>query len=140
MTKVAEVFDMEADTVIQAIKGTLKTLWKPKTGAGDDGNKWSFQNGAIADGADEIKVVFKDREEVPQSAKGKPITLMAFHGERGWSGVYANDNEYPKGSGKFTRELKVTKTAEVVIGVGSVSQPSDNNGDEPQQEAPPQRA
>jgi hypothetical protein len=120
VSTVDEVLAMEDDEVIQAFSGTLSTLWKPKTGESEKG-KWSFQNGEITAGGKKIKVCFKNRDEVPQSMKGKKITILAYHGDRGWSGSYASSSEY---KGKTTREIKVTATAEVTEGGTASSEPA----------------
>lgn len=118
VSTVKEVLESDAETQIHAIRGNLKTLWPIKSGESATG-PWSFQNGVLKDATGEVKVVFNGREAVPANWKGRKICILANNGAHGWTGCKTKDEEYPKDSGKFTRVLWVTKSAEVIEDDGS---------------------
>ena len=131
LSSIAEVREMDADFPIPAIKGKLTALYPVKKGESEKG-PWSFQNGELTQGNQKIKIVFKGRDPVPMSTKGKEITLLSFHGDRGVSGLYASDNDY---NGTVTREIKVTSTAEMIegTGAGALGEQPQQNQEQPRQ-------
>jgi hypothetical protein len=114
---------------LACIAGTLTAIYKPKSGENSTG-PWSIQN-AVLKGIDgtEVTIWVKDREEIPQNAKGRFIVLTARQGEKGLSGLYIMDDDY---NGKITRKIKVTPTAELSYQEGGATQAA------PQQSAPAQ--
>ena len=140
---------------IPMIRGTLTHLWERKSGKHANGD-WSIQNGSITDGQTTMKVLFKDRPEVGQEWKNQEVVITGFVSPtHGLSGVYAIDEDYPKGT--ITRKLKVTGTGNIEkasdfdqAGGHPEAQPEPQNySDGPdeawpdapqQQQAPPQQA
>jgi hypothetical protein len=119
---------MDDQMPLPAINGTLTALYPRKTGESSKG-PWSFQNGELTQGKAKIKLVFKGLDEpVDKSLKGKDITITAHKGDKGWTGIYSQDNEY---QGKTTREIKVTPTATIEQGEGGGD--NDEGEEEPQQ-------
>jgi hypothetical protein len=111
-------FDALTDKqTVGCILGTLTVLYPRKDGVRQStGTPWSIQNGKlVADGV-ELPVVFMDRDEIPQSYKGREIMLTASNA-KGLSGLYAHDDDY---QGTITRKLKVTASAEIAL-IGSSS-------------------
>lgn len=99
---------------VRACTGVLVKIYDHKTGTNQSG-EWSIQRGEIKDKSGTIPVMFKDRDAIPKQWRGKELMFESHSGDRGLSGLYAYDDEYPKDSGKFTRMLKVTPTAEVYL-------------------------
>jgi hypothetical protein len=82
-------------------------------------NTTSFQIVEIEDDTGRIKVVMRNREEVPAKWKGSTVCVLAHHGDKGYSGVkiaVTNDE-------KKERTLVVTKAASVTLAV-NVQQPA----------------
>lgn len=125
VSTVSDVKEMDKKELIRCFKGTVKAQFKRSAGTDDQGRDWSFENLAVKDkDGHEITVVLANREPVG-NVKGKLISFCAHEGSKGWSGVYAIDNEY---NGKTTRQIRVTGSAEIALG----SSESDSNGDEAQ--------
>lgn len=125
VSTLSEVKRMDGGLPVPCVRGILKTLFKPKRGEGQYG-PWCLQNGELTDGKTTVKVLFANRdEEVPQNWRGKQVVITSYRGDKGWEGVIADDNEY---KGTTTRQIKVTKTAEVALDDGA--EPSDNDGGE----------
>ncbi len=131
VSTIEEVREMDIDTIIHAYKGKVVDIWKGKRGVGDEGAAWSFQNCEVQDATkNKIRVTFKDRDEVPVNVKGKEIQILAHQGKKGWSGIYASDDEY---KGKVNRIVWVTKSAEVIIGGKTMGESESAEPDEPQE-------
>jgi len=108
---VADIEDLNVDDPVQRFQGIVNKVFEQKTGKNKKGTYQAIM--VEDDDGDEIKVFIKDHDEIPESWEGKRITILAHDGENGWSGAFAADNEY---NGKTTRELHVTKVAEIVKG------------------------
>lgn len=95
---------------LACIAGTITSVYKSKNGENSNG-PWSIQN-IVLKGTDgtEITLWIKDREEIPNTVKGRFIILQAKQGEKGLSGLYVMDDDY---NGKITRKIKVTPTCEL---------------------------
>jgi hypothetical protein len=135
VTSMKEVGDLDDQMPIALVRGKVTQIFKAKRGPGDDGNPWSFQNLKLKDATGERKVVLKNRDDVPMDWRGKEIVIEGHHGEKGWSGIYASDNEY---NGKTTREIKVTGSAGVFL--ASEVRDSESSSQAPSQKAPPAAA
>jgi hypothetical protein len=117
VVSIGEVKQLDHKETVPSIRGIIKAVFKPNTGSNDKG-PWSIQNVVIKDGSGEIKVSLRNHEiEVPASAKNQPILIACKESDKGKTGVYAEDDEY---RGKVERILKVTGSATVQIGNGSV--------------------
>lgn len=141
----ADVLRMQDGEPISAVQGTVKSIFKRNAGENSHG-PWSMQNLVIHDGATEMKVVIKDRDALPTNLKGKQLRIESNLGDRGMTGMKANDNEYPKGSNKFTREVYVTPSAHIYIdnapyggAKNYVAPPTTQSQQQPQQQPPQQQ-
>lgn len=110
-TPIEDIFELEPKETVTRTQGKLTKLYKPKTGESSHG-PWSIQKGMIKDGSGEISVMFKDRDEVPQAWRDREIIITSHKSDKGWSGVYAEDDNY---KGTTTRILKVTGSAIVEV-------------------------
>ena len=115
VTTIAEALQQEEGLPIPAISGTLVALFKRTAGESSMG-AYSFQNGTLKDATGEMRITFKDRDEVSPSLRGKKITLLSYQGDKGWSGVKTKSEEY---KGVTSRVLWVTPTAELAEGSGT---------------------
>lgn len=144
-TKISEIAELEPNELIMLVQGTLTKIYPVNTGTNAKG-PWSIQKGEIKDDTGTIKVMFNDRDHpIPDTWKGREITIEAVKGERSFSGVYAYDDTYiPKGKPQDTpptRTLKVTKTGEVYLSDEGAGQQDDRPAQQPRQQAPaPQQA
>lgn len=109
---IAEVLEMEPDMPVPVVRGKLVKLFKPKTGTSEKGD-YSFQNGSLSDGKNEIKLVLKDREELPQSYRNKSVVIVAAKSDRGFTGCKTKLDSY---NGVDSLVLWVTGTGEITIG------------------------
>lgn len=128
VVKLSDIATMDDDDVIKAVKGTLTKLYPRKSGVGDNG-PWSFESGELSDGKTSVKITFKDREALPKEMKGRQIYILAYHGEKGWSGVKKKTDDYkPENPVPM---IWVTKTAEVtLVEGGAPAKEQDAGGDD----------
>lgn len=92
-----------------SVAGTAKRIFQRKTGTKQNGDQWSKQDFELIDAEDVlVKVVVWDKDEIPRSNEGCKVTLFAKESDKGPSGLYVFDDEYPKGT--LTRKLKMTPT------------------------------
>ncbi len=126
--KVNEILKLNHNAVVTAFKGkVLSTELRREWKKGDDSS--TFENVLVQDSTgDKIWIVLKDRPPIGK-AKGRSITILAHNGKKGISGLYAIDNEF---KGKKTRQLKVTATGELLVGVGA----QQNESSDPESEVP----
>jgi hypothetical protein len=131
---VQDVQEADADSIVNAFKGKIIKIWDAKTGESKMG-EWSFQRMVLQDAAgDEITCTMKDREELPPGKwKNQKVSIVAYHGDKGWSGLYAKDDEYKD---ETTRVLWMTKTAKIVKAGSAEEDDSDGNGDD---DSPPEK-
>ena len=113
LSEIAAMADKEQ---ISGVKGTIKSIFKSKSGTTAQGKDWAVQDFDLTDNQVTIKVKVWNHPPIPTTAKGSAVTLLSHSGEKGLSGLYAHDDEY---NGKVTRQIKVTDTGEVVLGAGS---------------------
>src|SRR4051812_10448787 len=116
-TPLGAVFGMPPDGTIYLLHARIKKVFARKTGkykqGARTGETWSLQNVELQAGEAEMTMVLKDRdEELSKSWEGRQIRVEAWKGDKGWSGVYAFDDEY---QGKITRKIKVTPTGNLSL-------------------------
>lgn len=116
-TPLADVAEHPADAIIYCLVGTLKIVHERKTGTigkgTNKGSPWAIQNLVITDGKTDVQVALKDREdEIPKSWKNREVMFEAHQGTKGWSGVYAFDDNY---NDVITRKVKVTATGQISL-------------------------
>jgi len=128
---VAEIKELDDDTIVHSFKGKITKLYPPKKGESDRG-PWSFQNVFLKDpDGDEIKATLKDRDELPKAFTGKDVIILSSKSEKhGWVGVKAKDDEY---NGKTTRVLWITKAASITKGGSVEADESDGEEAEPEE-------
>ena len=122
----------EDDAIIYAFKGTCKSFTKYYAADPNDTTSQSMQIATFTEGKDSITVKFRNRDSLPAAWKGKTIWVLANHGDKGWTGVKAKDNER---NGEVERILLVTRSAEV----GPNPDPARGQS-EPAEEAPSESA
>lgn len=123
----AEVFKADVGEQLPAIRGKVVKVGKYFSGQGEKG-PWSFQSFTLDDGTAKLEVKFKGRDRFDETAIGKVMFITANNGERGLTGVRAEDDDY---KGKVTRIALVTPSAEVVFGKGDWTQPATTNAQQP---------
>jgi hypothetical protein len=104
-------FDSLADgQPVAAIKGTITKLYDAKGGTNSVG-KWQIQNAEIEADGITLPVMFKDRDAIDKSWKGKTILLTAKV-DKSMTGLYVFDDTK---NDVTIRKLKVTTTATIEI-------------------------
>jgi len=87
LSTVAEAIACEIDEPVLAIRATLSKLFKPISGTNEYG-EWTLQNGAFKDETGEIKIVFSNRAEIPQSWREGVVEVRCTKGQKGgYSGI-----------------------------------------------------
>jgi len=129
--------DQADGQVLPLIEATLKVIYERKSGTSQRGD-WSIQNGVLTDGTNEVPIQLKDRDEMPQSMKGKVLRFEASNTQHGLNGVKVFDDTY---NGTTTRKLKITPSANVTVADGFADPtPQPEHEPEPQQhQQPPQQ-
>ena len=114
ITTIDEIKELDAGECVCLCSGQLISLYDYKDG--NDGTRdWSFQRGKLKDRTGEMEILFKDREALARNWRGKKIVIEAHKGDRGFTGVYAEDDEYLKKKGKPYQIIKVTKSADIYL-------------------------
>lgn len=126
---VADVKDAEADSIVHQFQGTVTKVFERRSGEKKNGDEWTLQTIVVEDDdGDEIDVKLWDHDtEIPTAWKGKTVTILAHKGTKGWSGVYATDEEY---KGKEKRVLKMTGTGVITKGGKVEEQETEDEGDD----------
>ena len=120
-TTIEQIKGMEDGLVITRIDGIVKALFPRKTGSSDKG-EWSVQTLILAQGQSEIPVSLWNKDAIPDNIKGKAVSLVAFKGSKGWSGLYKNTGKSKDGSPRI--EIRGTKSADIIV--GGLDAPVDN--------------
>jgi hypothetical protein len=108
--------------VVYCFEGTVQKAFRRSAGTNDKG-EWSIETFLLKEASGgEIKLMLKDADPAGW-APGTALRLEAWKGDKGYSGLYAADDEY---KGEVRRILRATKTCNVTV----------LNG---QQQAPPQQ-
>lgn len=102
---------------VVAVSGVIEYIGQRRTGNNANG-EWSVQNVTLQQGNDKMPVAFWNRDELPQSLKGKLVTLTSFKGQKGWTGLKTKDGKDKEGN--LRRELDASKSADLVEGDLSV--------------------
>lgn len=116
-TPIPDIYELPAEAVIYCLQGTIKQIFGRKDGTigkgPNKGKPWALQNITITDGHSDIEVQLKDGQpEIPKSWMGRGILIEAHQGDKGWTGVYAVDDDY---TDPATRKVKVTSTGAVSL-------------------------
>ena len=109
VTTLAEVYQMAENLPVCAVQGTIIELYKQAKG-GQGEKAWTRQDGILRDHTSEIKFKIWNKEPLDTSWKGHNVVFEAFNGERGWTGIFTNNNDH---NGTITRELRMTKAVEM---------------------------
>ena len=110
----SEALTLDAGEQLPAIRGKVVKVGKYFQGESAKG-PWSFQTITLEDGAVKADVKMKGRDQIPGTVVGKVMFAVANNGERGLTGVRAEEDEY---QGKKSRLVLVTPSAEVTFGKG----------------------
>lgn len=108
-----EVKALEVDEVIISLRGTITKAYDRKIG-GEGDKAWSVQNAFFKDQSGEIRIAFWNRDDIKDFVN-KEVTLSCHHSDKGYSGLYAHDNDY---KGKVTREIKAQSNADLRLATG----------------------
>lgn len=123
-----QILALPDKAVVYCFEGTVTKAFKRSDGTNAQG-AWSIESFLLKDAAGaEIKLMLKDSDPAGWQP-GTAVRLEAWKGDKGFSGLYAADDEY---KGEVRRILRATKTCTVTI----------LNGQQhaPQQAAPQQQA
>lgn len=114
---------------------TIKKVWPHKGGTNAHGD-WSFQNVVLRDSSGEITAQFKNRPELTKAWENQLVILTPSHGEKGWHGLVAIDDD---NNGAVTRKLRVTGQANIDQAQPGQGQAGPAAEQPRQQQAPPQQ-
>ncbi len=126
VTTIPQVFQMEPDQVIIALKAKVKKIFTRKHGPSTHGEgEWSFQGLQLTDGTTEIKATLKNCVPFKEAKEGQWIYMLAAHGIKGHSGLYAVDETYDDKDGNpiTARCIKITPSAEIRLASEMQSEP-----------------
>jgi len=118
ITSIAECQRLDDDTVVHAVKGIVKVIFKRRTGSSSKG-AYSFEDFVLksVNSKDEIVCTLKNREKLYPELEGKCIFIMSDQSSRGWVGVRTKDDQYEDkktGETVTTRKLIITDKASIV--------------------------
>lgn len=131
VSSVSEINEMDAKEVIHLFKGKITKFLFYKDGVGKEENG-TLQMFLMKDkDGDEIKIKAWDRDRIPEKWRGCEVSLLASKTQRGWSGVWAEDDEY---NGETARIIKLGKSAEVIKGGSSGSHDEEREEEEDRSE------
>ncbi len=111
---IKEIHDLSAKSVIPRVEGTLQAVFKTNRGTSAKG-PYAIQTVILAQGDDEIRVGIFNGPNVDESMKGEEVAIMCSATPKGLSGVSASDVEYPKNSGEIHREIRMDRTARIML-------------------------
>lgn len=111
----SEVLEMSDGETLVAISGKIADVYKANKGTNSKGD-YSLQNVTLEQAGTKIRLLLSNHDtEIPNSWKGKKITIEAHKNDKGkWTGLYVFDDTYKvdKGEAKTPeRRIKVTSTA-----------------------------
>lgn len=115
IVSLADALKCDPKEQLPAVRGKVLKVGKYFSGQSAKG-PWSFQTVTLEDGGTKADVKFKGRDQFDGSAVGKVMFVVAHNGERGLTGVRAEEDEY---NGKISRIVLVTPSAEVTFGQGN---------------------
>lgn len=109
----SQLANVEEKDVLKVLTGKLTKLFPAKHWEGQYG-PYSIQNGELELEDQTIKITFMKNEQ-PESAKGKTITLRSMRGKHGLTGVTYDVESYKNKEGKQVSHpvIKVTAAAKV---------------------------
>jgi hypothetical protein len=108
---IIDIAKLEHGEVIPSVRGTFKRVFDRKSGVNAKGD-WSVQHVVLAQDGAEIKMAFWNHEDL-KGDEGKEMEIRAHEGKKGLTSVFVEDEEYPKGSKKITRIIRVTEAAQI---------------------------
>jgi len=144
-----EIAVLTAGEVIPSVRGIVTDIYDQNSGTNATG-AWSIQNMFLEGQGQRIKVKLLNRAPMDKDIKGQAVLIYCKDGAKGLSGVYAEDDEYPKGT--VNRILKVTPSATIEsadgeVGAGHVRTPAalvrgttEDDAPFPDDEVPPPKA
>jgi hypothetical protein len=124
LVPIKEALTMVGETV-PSIRGRITAVQKPIKSPENDADgkpKWGpFQKIDVQDNTGQITVKIWCHDEIPASAKGQEILVMAKDGQRGLCGCKAKEDEY---RGKKSVILDVSDAGIVEVGCGQSNAPA----------------
>jgi hypothetical protein len=111
---IKECLTMDSGEQPPAVAGVIADVYKRSVGvSAKTGDPWSLQNFILKDRqtGQSIKCCLSNRVEMAKMDKGKSVLIVSKSGAKGLSGLYIEENEYPKGT--INKVLKITGSAEI---------------------------
>lgn len=107
-TPLNEITQLEDGELVMRVEGEITKCYEIKSGE-KDSKPWSVQHFFIKDDSGELKVSAWNHDDI-QPLTHKKVSITAHKSDKGFSGVYAEDNEWKQ---KITRQLRLTATAKI---------------------------
>lgn len=104
-----EALAYDKGEIIPSVRGKLTALYDRNSGTNDRG-EWSIQNAELTDATGKIKLKITDRDALPKEWKGREVVLSCNDGNKGLTGLKADDDTY---KGKTSKIIKVTPSAHI---------------------------
>ena len=82
-----DLIQMSEGAVPEAITGVLTNLQENPIAGGEGDKKYKFQNGTLTQDGSSIRIVFSNREDVPQSLSGQKIIAKCRKNDKGMYGM-----------------------------------------------------
>ena len=118
----ADLLQMSEGVVPEAITGVLTNLQANPVSGGEGDKKYKFQNATLTQDGASIRIVFSNREDVPQELVGQQIVAKTRKNDKGLFGLKRKTGrEY---QGQTPPEIWVYAGAELS---GSEASPSDDD-------------
>lgn len=95
---------------VPALTGVIKKVWKTKTGSSQHG-AYTQQGIVLTDGLKDLSVTLWNRDDVPESDKGKTISIYCVKGDKGLTGILYKP--YTDKQGVMVPSVSVTAQADV---------------------------
>ena len=82
-----DLLQMSEGAVPEAITGVLTNLQSDPISGGEGDKKYKFQNATLTQDGSSIRIVFSNREDVPQSLSGQKIIAKSRKNDKGMYGL-----------------------------------------------------
>lgn len=98
---VSQLLQSSEGSVPEAFRGAIKKVFNPNSGKNaTSGEPWKLQKLVIAEGKEEIEVMFDNRDDVSRGMEGGQLYVVAGRGARGLTGTKMKLNTH-KGANKL---------------------------------------
>lgn len=129
-----ELIQMSAGAVPEAITGVLTNLQESPITGGEGDKAYKFQNATLTQDGASIRIVFSNREDVPQSLAGQKVIAKCKKNDKGLYGLKRKQGrEY---QGKRPDEIWVYAGAELSSAGASSPEPTSSPSSQPSKSEP----